>query len=170
MESVFGDRQPRIGVISPAEIAGMDGLALFRRMIAGELPAASIGPTMNFTLVGVENGRAQFEGIPGPAHLNPIGTVHGGWMATLLDSCMGCAVHTTLAAGEVYTTLEFKVNLVRAVTPKTGRLRAEGVVTYRGGRIATADGRLSSPDGKLYALGNTTCLIMPAPSAQGAKR
>lgn len=162
MESIYGDRPPRTGTIPPAEIVAVDGLTLFKRMIAGELPAAPIGPTLNFTLVEVEKGRALFEGIPGAPHLNPIGTVHGGWMATLLDSCMGCAVHTTLAAGEVYTTLEFKVNLVRAVTPKSGRLKAEGTVTYRGGRIGTADGRLTGPDGKLYALGNTTCLIMPA--------
>jgi uncharacterized protein (TIGR00369 family) len=114
---------------------------------------------MDFGLVHVEEGKAIFEGEPGEYLYNPIGVVHGGYAMTLLDSAMGVAVHSTLKAGERYTSLETKVNFVRPITLDTGLVRAEGNVIHRGGTIATADGRLTSADGKLLAHGTTTCLI-----------
>ena len=103
-----------------------------------------------------------FQGRPRPEHYNPIGSVHGGWIATLLDSCVGCSVHSTLAAGKAYTTAELKVNFVRPVTTRVPLLRAEGRVIHVGSRMATAEGRLSGPDGKLYAHASTTCFIFDA--------
>jgi uncharacterized protein (TIGR00369 family) len=103
-----------------------------------------------------------FQGTPLLRHYNPLGTVHGGWIATLLDSCVGCAVHTTLAAGRAYTTAELKINYVRAVTHRVPVLRAIGSVIHVGGRMATAEGRLLGPDGKLYAHASTTCFIFDA--------
>ncbi len=147
------------GVADPAALAGLDGLSLFHAMLEGRLPHAVIGHTMDFLLVEVAHGRAVFQGTPGAAFLNPLGTVHGGWFATLLDSALGCAVHTALPAGKSYTTLELKVNMIRALTPKVPRVRAEGRVIHLGGRTATADARLVGPDGKLYAHGSTTCLV-----------
>ena len=107
--------------------------------------------------------RSGYAGLSGKKrHYNPIGTVHGGWIATLLDSCVGCAVHSTLPAGKAYTTAELKVNYVRAVTARVPLLRAIGTVIHVGGRMATADGRLVGPDGKLYAHASTTCFIFDA--------
>ena len=102
-----------------------------------------------------------FQGTPKPAYLNPLGSIHGGWIATLLDSCMACAVHTTVPAGQGYTTVEFKLNCVRPVMPDTGPLRAEGKVINAGRTIATSEGRLVDASGKLYAHGTETCLIFP---------
>jgi uncharacterized protein (TIGR00369 family) len=104
-----------------------------------------------------------FQGRPQLRHYNPLGTVHGGWIATLLDSCVGCAVHVSLPAGKGYTTAELKVNYVRAVTEKVGLVRAIGSVIHLGNRMATADGRLVGPDGTLYAHASTTCFIFDAP-------
>jgi uncharacterized protein (TIGR00369 family) len=102
-----------------------------------------------------------FAAVPGPEHYNPIGSVHGGLAATLLDSAMGCAVHSTLPAGVGYTTLELKVNFTRPITSETGRILCEGTVVHRGGRVATAEGRVfAEADGKLLAHGTTTCLIL----------
>ena len=102
-----------------------------------------------------------FAGTPDLRHYNPIGVVHGGYAATLLDSCMGCAVHSALEAGQGYTTLELKVNYVRAMTVNTGRVRAEGKIINVGRQVATAEGRIVGDDGKLYAHGTTTCLVFP---------
>jgi uncharacterized protein (TIGR00369 family) len=107
----------------------------------------------------VSEGRVVFIGTPTRAHYNPLGTVHGGWAATLLDSCMGCAVHTTLPAGKGYTTLEIKISYLRAMTDKTGTVRAEGVVLHAGRRSALAEGKLIDAAGKLLAHGTTTCMI-----------
>ncbi|MDB5881459.1 MAG: hypothetical protein JWP43_1337, partial [Ramlibacter sp.] len=109
-------------------------------------------------------GRAVFQGTPGPAHLNPLGTIHGGWYATLLDSALGCAVHTMLPAGRGYTTAELSVNLVRAIGSKAPRVRAEGKVIHCGRQLATAEARLYGPDGTLYAHATTTCLVFELPS------
>ena len=114
---------------------------------------------IGFDLTEVDKGRAVFEGTPRFEHYNPLGTVHGGYAATLLDSCMGCSVHTTLPKGTGYTTLEFKVSLVRAVTADTGPVRAEGKVITSGRRVATAEGRLTDADGRLLAHATTTCLV-----------
>jgi uncharacterized protein (TIGR00369 family) len=138
------------------------GIDLFRKMIAGELPAPPIAAMMGFSLAEVAPGLAVFACTPTRAHYNPIGSVHGGLAGTLLDSCMGCAVHSLLEAGQGYTTLEYRVHLVRGITEATGPLRAEGRIVHFGRRTATAEGRLVDADGKLYAHGTTTCLIMDA--------
>ncbi len=150
------------GVIPPEALAGMDGASQFKAMLAGQLPFASIGPTMDFLLIDAGPGHAVFQGRPGPAYLNPMGSVHGGWFATLLDSALGCCIHASLPAGKGYTTLELKVNMIRALTPKVQRVRAEGRVIHLGGQTATADARLVGPDGKLYAHASTTCLVFDA--------
>jgi len=138
-------------------LAGMDYIqAIFR----GELPAPPISELMGFRGVEADRGRAVFEMTPGPQHYNPIGSVHGGIALTLLDSAMGCAVHTTLAAGVGYTTLEVKTNFVRPITAETGLIRCEGVVLHQGSRVATAEGKLTDGGGKLLAHGTTTCLIL----------
>jgi uncharacterized protein (TIGR00369 family) len=141
-----------------------DGLSFLKAMIAGELPAPPIMQTLGFMLTEAEPGRALFRATPEFRHYNPIGTVHAGFAATLLDSAMACAVHSTLAKGDAYTTLEFKINLVRPLTDKVGPVAAEGVVLHRGRTIATAEGHLRDHAGKLYAHANTTCAIFPAKS------
>jgi uncharacterized protein (TIGR00369 family) len=117
---------------------------------------------MGFTLTAVEAGRAVFECEPSEAHYNPIGSVHGGVISTLLDSALSCAVHTTLPAGSGYTTAELKVNFVRPIVIGTGRLRAEGRVIHTGSRLGTAEARLTDSAGKLYAHAVGTCLVFPA--------
>jgi uncharacterized protein (TIGR00369 family) len=147
------------GVAPRDQVAGKSGLEFFRAILAGELPAAPIGRTLDFILVEAEPGRVVFQGRPGPEHYNPMGSVHGGWFATLLDSALGCAVHSTLPPGKAYTTAELKINIVRPLTDKVPLVRAEGRVIHVGGRMATADGRLSGPDGRLYAHASTTCFL-----------
>jgi len=153
----------RSGVLQPEQIRHLSGLQVFVAMLAGELPYAPIAETLDFSLVEVEAGRTVFQGRPQRSHYNPLGTVHGGWIATLLDSCLGCAVHSALPAGKAYTTVELKVNYVRAVSERVPLVRAVGSVVHVGGRLATADGRLVGPDGKLYAHASTTCMIFDAP-------
>jgi uncharacterized protein (TIGR00369 family) len=139
----------------------MTGLELLRAIAAGEAPGAPIGELMGFAPVEAEEGRVVFAAVPGPDHYNPLGVVHGGLAATLLDSAMGCAVHTTLPEGVGYTTLELKVNYTRPITTDTGRIVCEGLVLHRGGRVATAEGRvIAEQTGKLLAHGTTTCLIL----------
>ena len=135
------------------------GLDVLRGILSGDLPSPPIGETLGFALAEVAPGRAVFSGTPGVRHGNPLGTVHGGYVATLLDSCMSCAVHTTLPVGTGYTTIELKVNFVRAVTRETGPL--EERVIHAGSRIATAEGRLVAAEELLYAHGTTTCLVFP---------
>jgi len=149
------------GVTPLAELKHLSGLEFIQGMLQGRFPRAPIMAALKFELVEAEHGRAVFEGVPEFAFYNPIGSVHGGYAATLLDSCMGCAVHTTLPAGQAYTTLEFKINFVRAMTDKTGRVRAEGRVIHPGNRAATAEGNLYDSRGKLLAHGTTTCMIFP---------
>lgn len=137
----------------------LSGLEYLRKIVAGELPRPPISALMNFGLVELGEGYAVFDVAPAEYHYNPIGVVHGGLAATLLDSAMGCAVHSTLPAGVGYTTLEFKVNFVRAMTAETGRVRCEAKLIHLGGRTATAEGRIIDESGKLYAHATTTCLI-----------
>jgi uncharacterized protein (TIGR00369 family) len=140
----------------------MTGLELLQAIATGEAPAAPIAELMGFEGVEAEEGRIVFAGVPGPQHYNPIGTVHGGFAATLLDSALGCAVHTTLPAGVGYTSLELKVNFTRPITADTGRVLCEGRIVHRGSRVATAEARLTAErSGKLLAHGTTTCLIFP---------
>ena len=153
----------RPGVVSRAQIVAMDGLAQMRGILDGELPPATIAVTLDFLLIEVGPGRAVFQGTPGPAHLNPMGGVHGGWFATLLDSALGCAVHTTMPVGRGYATAELSIKLVRALTPQVQRVRAEGEVVHSGRQMSTAQARLVGPDGKLYAHATTTCLVFDLP-------
>ena len=146
----------------------MTGLEVLRAIAAGEAPGAPIAELLGFEPVEAEKGRVVFAAEPGPQHYNPLGAVHGGLAATLLDSAMGCAVHSTLPAGKGYTTLELKVNFTRPITSETGRIVCEGTVVHRGGRVATADGRVvAERTGKLLAHGTTTCLIL-SPDGEAA--
>jgi uncharacterized protein (TIGR00369 family) len=147
------------GVSSLDELRNRSGLEFLQDIAAGVLPLPPIGKTLNFFLLEAHEGRAVFQGTPIFDFYNPIGTVHGGWAATLLDSCMACAVQTVLKKGQSYTTAELKLNLVRPLTDQTGPVRAEGKVIHAGRQIATSEGRLVGPDGKLYAHGTTTCMI-----------
>lgn len=149
------------GVTPLEEIKRISGLELIQGMIAGKYPAPPIMRALDFTLDRAEHGVTVFSGDAKFDHYNPIGTVHGGWVATLLDSCMGCAMHTTLKPGQGYTSLEIKVNFVRALLDKTGRVTAEGRVIYAGSRTGTAEGKLLDANGKLLAHATTTCLIFP---------
>src|SRR5438067_10574114 len=148
-----------VGYIRPAQASGRTGLELFDAIFAGELPRPPIGDTLDFVPIRIERGVAVFQGRPQLRHYNPLGTVHGGWFATLLDSAMGCAVHSTLPAAKGYTTLELKLNIVRPLTDTVTVVRAEGKLVHAGRQIATAEGRLVDVDGKLYAHATTTCLI-----------
>lgn len=141
-----------------------DGLALMRRIIAGELPAPPIAQTLGFDLVEVGEGRAVFAGEPALWQYNPIGSVHGGVMATLLDSATGCAVHTRLPAGRAYTSLDISVRFLRPVTAGTGRVTCTGEVLTMGRRTALAEARLTDGAGRLLAHGTSTCLIFDVAS------
>lgn len=147
------------GLIERATLEKLDGLTLIQRMAAGELPGPSMAQTLNFWIETVEKGRVVFRGEPKAGFFNPLGTVHGGWCATLLDSCMGCAVHTTLGTGVGYTTIEIKTNFVRALNLDSGLVDAEGKVTHSGRRVALAEGRITDAQGRLIATGSTSCLI-----------
>lgn len=149
----------KFGIIPPEVWRTTDNLEIFQRMATGDLPAPPISEQLEFKLVAVEKGRVVFSGEPTPDYYNPAGAIHGGYIATLLDSAMSCAVQSTLPAGRAMTTLEFKVNFVRPVFAKTGVVRAEGEVVHAGKQIATADGKLIDADGKLYAHATTTCFI-----------
>ncbi len=157
---------PGPGVAKPEQIAGLTGLEAMQAMLRGEIPYAAIAKTLDFTIMEVEPGRALFQGTPGPAHLNPMGTIHGGWYATLLDSALGCAIHTLMPPGRGYTTAELGVNLVKAIGPKVQRIRAEGKVIHCGRQLATAEARLFGPDGTLYAHATTTCLVFELKAPQ----
>ena len=158
-EAAIRQRRGQPGVISSEQAKGKTGLEIFQAIFAGELPYPPIGDTLDFLPVLIEHGHAVFQGRPGRAHYNPMGIVHGGWFATLLDSCVGCAVHSALPAGRAYSTVELKVNLVRALSDKVPLVRAEGRLIHLGRSLATADGRLVGHDGKLYAHASTTCFV-----------
>lgn len=160
-EATLRTRMREPGVISPAQLAARPGLALFEAMFTGELPYPPIGATLDFLPVFAEPGHVVFQGRPGRAHYNPLGTVHGGWFATLLDSAVACAVHSALPAGRLYTTVELKINLVKALTDKVPLVRAEGRVIHRGRTVATSEGDLKDASGRLYAHATTTCMIFP---------
>ena len=153
--------KPTIGVVSRDVLMSYDGIGFLKALIAGELPAPPIAETLGFDLVHVEKGKAVFEGLPTFKHYNPIGVVHGGFTMTLMDSCMACAIQTTLGKGEIYTTLEVKVNLVRAITKDTGLIRATGRLIHRGRTTGTSEGDVRDAAGTLLAHGTTTCMIFP---------
>jgi uncharacterized protein (TIGR00369 family) len=157
--AVIGRMTGEAGWTSPEQLAGLSGLEVFEAMFAGRLPRPPIGDTLDFVPIRIERGLAVFQGRPQTKHYNPLGSVHGGWFATLLDSAVGCAVHSTLPAGKGYTTLELKLNIVRALTDAVPLVRAEGRVIHTGRQVATAEGRLVGADDKLYAHATTTCLV-----------
>jgi uncharacterized protein (TIGR00369 family) len=140
--------------------AKLPGLDYIEAVQAGQLPPPPIAVVMNFAITDVSEGRAVCEGEPGEEHYNPIGVVHGGYASTLLDSAMGCAVHTTLPAGVGYTTQTLEVKFVRPITRDSGVLRCEAEVIHRGRRQATVEGKLLSEDGRLLAHGTSTCMIL----------
>lgn len=148
-------------VATAAAGATMPGIDYMRAVVAGELPPPPIAVTMSLRPVELEEGRVVFEGEPGEEHYNPIGVVHGGYAATLLDSALGCAVHTTLPAGVGYTSLGLEAKFVRPISRDTGRVLCEASVLYRGRKQATAEARLTAADsGKLLAHGTATCMIL----------
>jgi len=150
-----------VGTIPLGDLALYGGLELLQRLIDGRYPAPPMAATLGFTLTGASEGRVVFHGMPGANHLNPLGGVHGGWAATIMDSALGCAVHSTLNVGEAYTTAEFKVNLTRPITPNTGEVVCEGRVVHRGRTLAVSEATLKDRDGKLLAFGTETCSIFP---------
>ena len=140
--------------------AGLSGLELLQRIVAGELPAPPIAATLDFELVEVEPGRAVFEGVPAEFHYNPIGVVHAGYTVTLLDSAMGCAFVSTVDAGTPWTTLELKTSFTRALTVDTGLVRVVGTVLHRGRRVTTTDARVEDAPGRLLAHATSTILAL----------
>jgi uncharacterized protein (TIGR00369 family) len=155
------------GLIDLETLVSMSGMDVLQKILRGELPALPIGKTLGFTVTEVADGRAVVMSEPGVEHYTLIRTVHAGYTATLLDTCMACAVLTTLPQGTGFTTMEFKISLLRPMTKDTGPVRAEGTLLSRGRRGATAEGRLSDANGKLLAHATTTCLIFPFETAAG---
>lgn len=152
----FTWEDPRAAVRVGSEL---NGLELMEKIVSGDVPPPPIMVLMNARLVKVSDGRAIFEAQPAEYHFNPMNHIHGGFAATLLDSAMGCAIHTTLSTGVAYTTVEIKINYVRPLSNRVGMVRCEGTAIHVGGRIATAEGRIVDQEGNLYAHGTTTCLI-----------
>jgi uncharacterized protein (TIGR00369 family) len=147
------------GTVSSERQKEMSGLEFVQGLANGTLPLNTIAQTLGYDVSEAERGRVVVSMEPSGAHLNPAGTVHGGLAATLLDSCMGLAVQSMLDRGFAQTTVEFKISLIRPITPQTGPIRAEGTVLNCGRRIGTAEGRLTDGSGRLLAHGTTTCLI-----------
>jgi uncharacterized protein (TIGR00369 family) len=147
------------GTVSVERRSEMTGLEFVQGLADGTLPLNTIARTLGYDVTEAVNGRVVIKAVPSGIHLNPGGTVHGGFSATLLDSCMGLAVQSTLEKSVGSTTLEFKVSLVRPITPETGEIKAEGIVLNRGRRVGTAEGRITDGQGRLLAHGTTTCLI-----------
>lgn len=147
-------------LLSTEKVLSMSGLEFMQGMLAGRLPGPPIAETMGYTLHQVEDGRVVFRGTPEFKTTNPMGSVHGGWYGTLLDSAMACAVMTKVPKGSVYTTLEYKISIMRAI-PLGMQIDCEGVVDHAGRSTGVAHGEIRGvEDGKLYATGTTTCIIM----------
>lgn len=149
----------RYGLVSPDEQAALGGLAFVQGLASGVLPLNSMARTLGYDIVEASAGRVVVTAFPSDDLLNPAGTVHGGFTATLLDTCMGLAVWSAVDKGFGSTTLEFKISFVRPIMPDTGQIKAEGTVLTMGRRIGTAEGRLTDKSGRLLAHGTTTCLI-----------
>ncbi len=150
-----------VGILKPEDVAHLSGLEIMEGIIAGRLPRPPISQAMDFVLAEAAVGHAVFAGTPGDGYLNPYGSVYGGYIATLMDSAMTCAVQTTVGAGHGVTTVEFKVNFVKPVFASAGRLRAVATSIASGRRLGTAEGRLFDAAGTLYAHGTATCMIYP---------
>ena len=147
------------GTVTADRRKELSGLEFVQGLVDGTLPLNTIARTLGYDVTEAANGRVVVTAMPNDTHLNPSGTVHGGLAATLLDSCMGLAIWSTLEKGVGQTTLEFKISLVRPITPETGLIKAEGVVLNRGRRVGTAEGKITDAKGRLLAHGTTTCLI-----------
>jgi uncharacterized protein (TIGR00369 family) len=147
------------GTVSADRQKAMSGLQFVQGLVDGTLPLNTIAETLGYDVTEAVNGRVVVMAVPNGSHLNPSGTVHGGLAATLLDSCMGLAIRSTLDKDIGQTTLEFKISLLRPITPQTGPIKAEGVVLSSGRRVGTAEGRLTDDKGRLLAHGTTTCSI-----------
>ena len=163
MAAALADPAERTHGVVPREVltAGT-GLAFLQALLDGDHPPPPFSRATGIYLREIAEGRVIFAGKPSAEFLNPIGTVHGGWTSAILDSAMACAVHTTLKAGEGYTTVEMKINFVRPVLPSLGELTCEGRVIHRGGTLATSEGKLLDAAGKLLAHGTETCMIIEA--------
>lgn len=158
-----------IGPLPEHAFTQMSGLEALQGMMAGTLPIVPISKVLNFTLVAARYGAVTFAGEPTADHLNPAGTAHGGWAAAILDSALGCAAHSTLAAGERYTSVEMKVNFLRPIlVGRTGRLSCEGQIIHRGRTLALADARLVDEAGKVYAHASETCMIFAKAAGPGS--
>ena len=147
------------GTVSTDQQKAMTGLEFVQALVDGTLPLNTIAKTLGYEIAEAENGRVVVSAEPRDIHLNPAGTVHGGLAATMLDSCMGLAIQSTLPKGIGSTTLEFKLSFVRPITPETGPIKAVGTVISCGRRIGTAEGRITDGGGRLLVHGTTTCLI-----------
>ena len=152
------------GTLSLAQVSELQPQEFFERIGNGELPCPPFGHLVDFIPLEWEPGRFVFQGTPDARHYNPLGSVHGGYAATLLDSCMGCAIHTRLKPGQGYTTTDLRISYVRALSGHVGPIRAEGRIVHLGRSTALAEGRLYDVDERLYAVGSTTCLILSLPS------
>jgi uncharacterized protein (TIGR00369 family) len=159
---VFQNETRQIGVVSREVLLAEDGSSFLTGMLNGRHPCAPYSDTMDIELVEVDEGRVVFVGKPSARYLNPVGTIHGGWAATILDGAMAYCVHSTLKAGEGYTTIEMKINYVRPLLPSTGIVRCESKLIHRGSRTATSEGRLFDERGRLLAHGSESCMIFPA--------
>jgi uncharacterized protein (TIGR00369 family) len=149
------------GTVSAERQKEKSGLEFVQGLADGTLPLNTIAQTLGYDVAEAASGRVVVTAKPSDIHLNPAGTVHGGFTATLLDSCMGLAIQSTLEKGVAQTTLEFKVSLLRPISAETGDIKAEGIVLTRGRRVGTAEGRVTDGKGRLLAHGTTTCLIFP---------
>lgn len=159
-EEALRGRLGPVGTVPLGEALTMSPLVFFDAIGQGEVPRPPMGDLMDFVPVEWAPGYFVFQGTPGERHYNPLGSVHGGYAATLLDSCMGCAVHTRLEAGQGYTTTDLRITYIRALRAGVGPVRAEGRVVHVGRSTAVAEGRLYDVNDRLYAIGSTSCLIL----------
>ena len=159
----------QFGVVDKNTLVSESGHDFLLKLLHSAHPAPPFSEISDAWLVEVAEGRIVFEAKPSARFYNPMGTVHGGWISTVLDSAMGCAVHSMLQAGQAYTTVELKVNFVRPVFEQTGLVRCEGKIVHSGGRLATAEGRLTDAAGKLLAHGSETCMIFSTTSDETAQ-
>ncbi|GAA6147373.1 uncharacterized domain 1-containing protein [Pseudooceanicola nitratireducens] len=150
-----------VGIADIPQVAARTGLEQMQAILSGDFPAPSMAQTMTQWIERVAEGEAEFRGEPSAAVLNPMGIVHGGWAMTLLDSALGCAVHTTMAKGEMYVSLDTSVRFIRAITAETGQVRCIGRVQSRGRRIATAEAVIEDQKGRILASGTSSCFIQP---------
>lgn len=147
------------GIVDPAIATERTGLDFLKSMLERRAPAPPFSETTDIWMVSAERGRVEFEGMPSSRFYNPMGVIHGGWITTLLDSCMGCTVQSVLEAAQAYTTVELKTAFVRAARQETGLLRCEGTLLHSGKRIASSEGKVFDREGRLIAYGSETCLI-----------